>query len=55
MSDADNQMGGHGGDTGKDPAEEDDESPDPVTGNMEKGKPTGEGQAAENRESDPPA
>ena len=55
MSDADDQMGGHGGETGKDPDEATDEAPDPVTGNMGKGKPTGEGQAEENAENDPPA
>ncbi len=53
MSDADSQMGGHGGETGKDPDEENGEAPDPVTGNM--GKRTGERQAKENQEIDPPA
>lgn len=68
MSDADNQMGGHGGDTGKDPADQTDEAPDPVTGNMGDeddeetppdlpvdGQPQGEKQASVNREDDPPA
>jgi hypothetical protein len=36
MSDADNQMGGHGGETGRDPADQSDEAPDPVTGNTGK-------------------
>lgn len=34
MSDADNQMGGHGGWTGLDPAEQTDAPPDPVKGNL---------------------
>ncbi len=53
MSDADSQMGGQGGMTGKDPDEGDGKAPDPVTGNM--GKSTGEDQAEENQENDPPA
>lgn len=61
MSDADNQMGGNGGDTGKDPAQQTDQAPDPKSGNMgreereDAGETTGDGQAAANRENDPPA
>jgi hypothetical protein len=33
MSDADDQMGGHGGQTGLDPTEQNDKEPDPVKGN----------------------
>lgn len=46
MSDADNQMGGTGGESGHDPAEESDDAPDEVTGNtagddgLEEGNPT---------------
>ncbi|HLI01218.1 MAG TPA: hypothetical protein VKV06_10580 [Acidimicrobiales bacterium] len=34
MSDADNQMGGHGGWTGLDPDEQSDEAPHPEKGNL---------------------
>jgi hypothetical protein len=67
MSDADDQMGGHGGETGKDPKAQSNAPPDPVKGNMgddgdeEKtdlpvnGKPQGQDQAKKNAENDPPA
>ena len=38
MSDADDQMGGHGGATGKDPAEQNDDVPDKTKGNMQPGE-----------------
>ena len=71
MSDADDQMGGHGGETGKDPADQSNAAPDPITGNTGKGepddtgdapddlpvdgKPQGDEQAEENRQNEPPA
>jgi hypothetical protein len=42
MSDADNQMGGHGSDTGKDPADQSATPPDPVKGNTGDDKDEGE-------------
>jgi hypothetical protein len=38
MSDADDQMGGHGGATGKDPADQNDDVPDKTKGNMHPGE-----------------
>ncbi len=67
MSDADDQMGGQGGQTGKDPGtdgrqvEQDparlgkDGSPAEHSDQPGGGQPTGEGQAVENAENDPPA
>ncbi len=68
MSDADDQMGGHGGETGKDPAEgaashENDRPEDVAERNDEAESPdrpsnterTGGPKAAANRDNDPPA
>jgi hypothetical protein len=56
MSDADNQMGGHGGETGKDPAEGTNEAPDEVTGNAEKDSGQADDESGESfPASDPPA
>ncbi len=55
MSDADSQMGGHGGETGKDP-EENDEAPDPVTGNAGEDSEQADKESDESfPASDPPA
>jgi hypothetical protein len=40
VSDADNQLGGSGGQYGKNPAEEDDAPPDPKSGNVEPERPS---------------
>lgn len=49
MSDADDQLGGTGGPRGKEPSEDLDEE------EHQESKTTGKGQAAVNREDDPPA
>ncbi len=56
MSDADNQMGGHGRETGKDPAAESDEAPDPVSGNADEDSNQADQESEESfPASDPPA
>lgn len=52
MSDADDQMGGHGGETGKDPADQSDAAPDPKKGNM--GEESGSGSEDQNGPDDLP-
>ena len=54
-SDADHQMDSRGGATGKDPDEEGGGASDEVTGDADMVKRTGESQATEDHENDPPA
>ena len=42
MSDADDQMGGQGGRTGPNPAQQSDREPDPVKGNLAGGRRRGD-------------